>query len=243
MAEASGPNPAGRWWEYYVLRYFVGTVIGAIALVYLTRATDSPLHGLGFPSIEDFSKLGIKEVTTLGALGFAYCYIASAPMLVLHTTRAQLGLNPLHLRWRFWVLTAIAIAAIQLLLWWRLSIEWFSYRWFGVLVFLVTVVIQVAMIVTAHIDRFRAIRSFYWCLAQARGKQDRSVAEYVESYRHLREHGNACAILALEFALTFVLASSGSPFIAALAITMWLLPSAYSWFVGSLLEADNEWRK
>ena len=238
MAESLAAKGAGRWWEYYGLRYFVGTVAGAIAIVFLGRSPDSPLSRSGFPCFNDLSSLGIKEVTALAALGLAYCYIASAPMLLLHATRAQLGLSPLRFRWRFWARTIVAIVCFELVV-----IGWWSDRWFGALLFLTVFVVQAALIIDAHRDRFRTITLFYDQLAQARGKDNPAVGEYVESYRHLREHGNACAILVLEFVLAFVLVSAREPYLAAWAVTFWLLPSTYAWVIGSLLEASENWRR
>ena len=242
MAETLGTQAAGRWWEYYTLRYFVGTVVGVLALIFLAKSENSRVVGLGVLSINDLNGLGLKEATALGAAGFAYCYIASAPMLLLHAVRGQLGLNPLQARWRFWAITGIVIASLQIVAAWRLKISWHSYRWFGSLVFLVVVGVQFALIVAAHLDRFKAITSFYYALAQVRSK-GAPVAEYVESYRHLREHGNSLAILVLEFALAYVLVSAQEPALALIALILWLVPSIYSWFIGSLLEASSEWRQ
>jgi len=210
---------SARWWEYYVLRYFVGTVVGAIAAVYLTKLADSPFHGHDFPSLDDLGSPALK-IAVLGALGFAFCYIASTPMLMIHSTRAQFGLNPLGARWRFWAFTALLIAMVHGAMVLVLSLKWWGGRSLGALVFLVVVGIQVALIVDAHRNRFKAIRSFYWDLAQARAKavannagpnNPGAVREYVESYRHLREHGNAVAILILEFGLAFVLVAAQQP--------------------------------
>lgn len=237
MAETTISSSLGRWWEYYALRYFVGTVAGALAVVFLTRSSGSPLHTFGFTSVDDLNKLGMKDVTVIGALGFAYCYIASAPMLLLHATRAQLGLNPLRCKWRRWVVTAIVIAVVQLGGLWYFSVRWWSVQSLVGLVFLIILGVQVAMIVEAHLNRFKDIGSFYSDLvARARVGTD-TVAGYVESYRHLREHGNAIAILVLEFALALILGSTGRPIFAAVVVFIWMLPSTYSWFIGSLLES------
>jgi hypothetical protein len=245
MAESLAGKSESRWWEYYVLRYFVGTVVGAIAIVFLVKLPDSPLRG--FPLIGELSSLQVKDmpaliVIALGAFGFTYCYIASTPMLLLHATRAQLGLSPLRLRWRFWLPTSVAIICLHRVMVWGLSIRWWSSRSFGALVFLIVVGVQLAIVVDAHRDRFNRVTSFYEHLAQARGRESQSVVEYVESYRHLREHGNACAILALEFTLALVLFSARELCLALVAVILWLFPSTYAWFIGSLLEAGSNWR-
>ena len=47
MPETAGASTAGRWWEYYVLRYFVGTVTGAMVLLYLTKLKAEPRFDSG----------------------------------------------------------------------------------------------------------------------------------------------------------------------------------------------------
>lgn len=161
-------------------------------------------------------------------------------MLLLHATRAQVFPNPLRLRGRFLVFTGTLVAIVWLLVC-RFLIGWWNYRWLGALVYVTVIIVQGAMIVAAHMNRFNAITSFYHDLAQARSKDDPAVDEYVESYRHLREHGSSCAILILEFLLAFVLVSARQPYLAAWAVTLWLLPSIYAWIIGSLLETSKEW--
>jgi hypothetical protein len=236
MAEASTLISLGRWWDYYALRYFVGTVAGALAIATLTKCSASPLYGFGFDLAHDFNKLEIKEIVVISALGFAYCYIASAPMLLLHATRAQIGLNPLRCKWRRWAVTAGVIAIVQVIWVSFFSVNWRSCESISGLTFLTVFGAQVAMIAQAHLNRFKAIISFYAELAGARVGPPQ-IAGYVESYRHLREHGNAFAILVLEFPLALVLFSTRRPVFAALAVILWVLPSTYSWFIGSLLES------
>jgi hypothetical protein len=243
MPDTLGTSASGRWWEYYALRYFVGTVVGVLAVVFLARFPESPFYASPILSFDNLDKAGISEIAGLAALGFAYCYIASAPILLLHATRGQLGLNPLKLRRRFWCIAMSFVATFQAAAIWWLAMPLISIRSLGALVFLVVVVAQIATIFAAHHDRFNAIKSFYVELAKARGRKDPVVAEYVESYRHLREHGNSLGIIALELALALVVVSAQQPLLAVLALTLWLLPAAYSWFVGSLLEAGSEWRK
>jgi len=79
--KAEKRDTATRWWEYYFLRYFVGTVAGAGAIVFLTRFPGSSLYVSGLPAIKDVGTLEIKEITALAALGFAFCYVASAPSI------------------------------------------------------------------------------------------------------------------------------------------------------------------
>ena len=82
-------------WNYYFLRYGAGTIIGA-TLIWLVA-----IHGevIGCPFFQNLlpkNSSGDTEfggITILAALGFAFCYVASAPGLVFHSSRGVIGLN------------------------------------------------------------------------------------------------------------------------------------------------------
>lgn len=236
MAPSEKSDIANRWWEYYFLRYFVGTVVGAVTIAFLTKSGDSALNAVGLPQPKDFTDWGIKEITGLAALGFAFCYIASTPMLLLHTCRALFSVKVRRTVKTFATVSSIAIAVTYLGASLSLSIPRHGWYTLGILGFAVVFGLQLGLIFTAHFGR-QAIIEFYWHLARARAKDDQFVGEYVESYRHLREHGNAVAIVILEFVLALAISSTSEPSLAILAVFLWMLPSTYSWFVGSLLES------
>lgn len=237
MSEEKTSGTGNRWWEYYFLRYFVGSIVGAAVIVVLTKVSGSPLHGLGLTELKDLGGLGVKELTGLGALGFAYCYVASAPMLLIHATRAQLGVNPLKPRIAFWLSSAGCTVGVFVCAGWWLSIHWWSRQAAALLVFLFAVITQLATVVVAQRDRLKAISEFYWKLANVRASEAPCVEEYVESYRHLREHGNAVSILVLEIALAFAISAARNLTEVVLVMVLWLAPSSYSWFIGSVLES------
>src|SRR5271157_846880 len=75
------PKPADgsvRWWEYYFVRYAMGTIVGGIVCYVLCSSTPilSPL---------------VTHLEYLAAFGLVYCYIASAPILVFHAGRFRLN--------------------------------------------------------------------------------------------------------------------------------------------------------
>jgi hypothetical protein len=84
-----------RWWEGYLTRYLIGTVVGALCIVYLMRGSGD---GSGEPSgaiqrlLSHVFPCGVnfetsQQIFKLSALGFALCYIASAPVTLLHYLR------------------------------------------------------------------------------------------------------------------------------------------------------------
>lgn len=226
-----------RWWEYYAVRYFVGTVVGALAVAFLNLEPGSPFE-------ERLAMLGdSKEATFLGvglfaALGFAFCYIASSPVLTLHATRA-------HLRFSAIKASPYAFTA-SLLVPTFLAILWFWQFLPPVAAASAGLVVGVesGLVVLALFTKFSIIENFYRDLATARSKgmpeKDKPPTpgiEYVTSYRHLREHGNAFLIVLLEGLLAYVLFHSPSRSCAMIILAVWLLPAATVWLVGTVLES------
>lgn len=75
---------SSRWWEFYAVRYALGTVIGGVIFFFLC-STNPVLQQLIFGA--NVHTLNAPILILLGAYGLAFCYFASAPVLVLHTTR------------------------------------------------------------------------------------------------------------------------------------------------------------
>jgi hypothetical protein len=105
---------------------------------------------------------------------------------------------------------------------------------------------QLSLLVLAASSGFAAVESFARLLAARRSKastedeSDRQLSpasEYVTSYRHLREHGNAVLIVLLEGVLAITLLSAPSEEGAVYVIGIWLIPAAFTWFLGTMLES------
>lgn len=237
MSESPKTDAGSRWWEYYFVRYFVGTVTGAAIVGFLFKFPGSSLYSPGLTVSKDFDNFGVKEITGLAALGFAYCYVASAPMLLFHATRSQFGLRRSRLALALWIATSAVAAIMYFLIASRLSIRLWSHQGAALLVFLVILVVQIAKIAYAELNRLKIISDFYRGIAEARASEKPWVSQYVESYRHLREHGNATAILVFELLLAFVLYSVCNFAYAVAVMLLWLLPSTYTWIIGSTLES------
>src|ERR1700679_1703730 len=77
MAEKS------RWWDHYYVRYFVGSMFAVPLMLALSRTA-------AVKSLVDIAGDNkFLNATVLGAAGLAFCYLASAPILLLHATRGQ----------------------------------------------------------------------------------------------------------------------------------------------------------
>lgn len=208
----SDPTPArdNRWWENYAVRYLVPTLTGMMFLRWLqmtTRGFFSPLlpaaGDLAAPHI--FQKLGVPELLVWAGGGFAFAYVASLPILVFHatrsleTTRKPAGSSPSAMT------TWLAAATIGLA-----TASHFHKGWSGLALIVVLIVAlfsfgQWRRLQASTLGRFPAIE-YARALARSRSpsnEADRSrwIEEYVTSYRHLREHGNAAFIVLLQAVL------------------------------------------
>lgn len=117
MSEASAEsgNPQ-RWWEGYLVRYFLGFIVGVICVIALgiqTFTTHAALFNSKTSIPVENQLFKVPELSfapiavTFALLGFAYCYIASSPITVLHSTRMMNTWFHRHSRsfWMAWALT------------------------------------------------------------------------------------------------------------------------------------------
>lgn len=197
--------------------------------------------------------------------GLAFCYIASAPILLLHTMRAKIPRTPATYKS---VLAAIVVTAVlALIALWRIDPKVQSPGESVLLLvpFGVVVMAQISLLlygiwrkaaqsvvpgpqpspaIAPHIEQ---VTNFYVDLASRRAKAFKrpdntptatARAEYVESYRHLREHGNAVLILVAEAILALALLYSTAFVTAVLIIVLWVLPATIVWPMATWLEAS-----
>lgn len=252
-----------RWWEFYFVRYAMGTLVGAFVINQIVRLSPSLrealLFGLG-------AEPTIPRATLLLGYGLLLCYIASVPILVLHATRFAIGQAPSlakvsrsklgkrFVEWR-WLLCSVfaAVAALLILkavmgLAGNVETEGFLMSVIlGAVLIALTVEYVAAFVMLVYNDR---IYDGMKRLAQARGSsEDRG--GLIESYRHLREHGNSLFIVGLELVL-------GAALIGMVRIiendatvqdklfectrwgvtllTAWMLPGIAVWFLGNVVE-------
>lgn len=226
-----------KWWQYYAVRYFVGTVVGAIFVVFLNSEPGSPFeHQLAiFGESKEATFLGVGLVA---ALGFAFCYIASSPVLTLHATRAHLRISAIKTSPDAFTCAILVPTIIVILLSWQFlpPLVALSYGFI--------VGVEIGLITLAVFTKFKVVERYYRDLATARSngmpKKDISTTsgnEYLTSYRHLREHGNAVLIVLLEGLLAYTLFHSPSRSCAMIILTLWLFPAATVWLVGTALES------
>jgi hypothetical protein len=218
------------------MRYALGVGIGTPIVVLLWRTYRDTLS----PSISIASPFsGTVAALFWAAAGTAYCYVASVPMLTLHSTRVILP------RTKPWVITCFValVAALVTSVVWDLFL--ISHR----CVLESTGIVALALVASSQLVLlWKVLRNpdethrFYDQLSKQRANR----ADYVESYRHMREHGNAVSIVVLELLLAFILwslrpvGSAGGNMVpvgrVGIVLAVWLTPSTLVWLIGSSLE-------
>jgi len=70
----------GNWWEYYFVRYFIGSVFGAIIAFGLLLHPDSGIHYIvsSFMVVDGFSlrDVSMPLLFMVLCLGVAFCYLS-----------------------------------------------------------------------------------------------------------------------------------------------------------------------
>ncbi len=234
-------------WNYYYLRYFVGAIVGAGLLVALWVGDSDVLPSFPhtFPAAPHDWLNFAAAIAALGTAGLAYCYIASAPILLMHGLRFRLSQQE---GW-WWVIRLIPIAAIVLLSWFALrygtmapsSFRGGSCTWWWLYVPYGTIMLlQIAGLPWGRLD---TVRRLYVGLAERRAKRltdkpwgELWIREYIESYRHLREHGNAFLIILMEVILATALYEADTTIRFFTLVVIWIVPATFSWFLGTWLE-------
>jgi hypothetical protein len=206
------------------------------------------------------SSAGLDVVTTLVvvliALGFAFNYIASAPAFLIHLYRCFIvSADSTDRTWSSWGLLLFGLFFVFLLAGLLVVLnERFAMYGAAIVVsaFILAVVLAIAPFVVLGVEA-KSIKDFYHSLSKGRAdasaelkqpaknkkmKARAARREYIESYRHLREHGNAYSIVILNILLVCVLSVATTIQQAALIIVFWTLPAALGWYVGTLLEND-----
>lgn len=246
-------DSSNRWWENYLVRYFLPSIAGMFIVKWLALNTGSDLKTYFPPFMQlDPKDFGTAHLLVWFLFGSFYCYLASYPILVFHATRSidfkDLAGNPSNFILNPYLATLVfAIVAY--------CAAWLDLYWLG---FLATVVYAAAQLFRLY-KAFSAQRLFTYkkgyeaSLAYAyldKLSKRRSVKEEQEirvneeegqgttthnrdrdladSYKHLREHGNTAFIFFLELALCPVifLALKGSSKYLDFA---WLVPLLLIW--------------
>lgn len=237
-------NSDKNWWEFYGIRYAQGTVIGAMIVYFLFSQNENLKKLLFLPAeAKDF---GMAHLVLLAIYGLTYCYIASAPILVLHAGRAMIfksAINPKPYEGiisRILCLLLLSLTVpVYLAACKTLTISeagaWSAY--------LLLVFFQLQIILNIFNSRWKMVVRYYKKIIKRREDPDNS--GYVESYKHMREHGNSFLIVIFQMLLAlplYILACA--PDIAPattiknlfIILLFWTIPAAFIWAFATKIE-------
>lgn len=113
--EASVAEPMNtRWWESYLVRYFVGFIVGIACVSLITHELCIAADAATFFRTNGVNKPDWSAIVFLVALaGLGYCYIASTPITVLHAGRY--GRGPIDGQSRyFWISWVVLLLFVNL---------------------------------------------------------------------------------------------------------------------------------
>lgn len=240
MKEASSKKQSDNWhwWDFYLVRYLLPTLVGACIIVWLIAKGRFSLLCLAKmidqssqPNIS-FAEAGILFLCA----GFIFCYIASFPVLVFHAFRKFFNGSQHKVSLIFYSLSALGIIIMAYMP--LVSKEIASFV--AIIITSIFSLLQIVLIFSRSNKQF----SYLKILSIKRSKE---TTDIVDSYKHLREHGNAALIVICELFLAAlchpILFNDDNSSISlenfrqlGLLIGIWSLPAACIYFFGHHLE-------
>jgi len=213
----SARSETTRWWENYLPRYLMPSIAGVVIVNWLCSYGGDGLRSLLFLPTGG-KPLDSTTLILLLLYGNLFCYIASYPALVFHATRV---IDFSESRWPAspfdgYILTVVVIACVFFFQWVPPECRY----WPAFVTALLVALIQLIRIGVVIFERFNVrghedpvTKSYFYAyiLAHRRAtpaerpkdetEDKKWREEFVETYRHLREHGNSAFIFVLELAL------------------------------------------
>jgi len=256
MSRESGRT---RWWEYYLPRYLMPSVAGVVIVNWLCSYGGDGLRSLLSLPI-DGKPLDSASLILLLLYGNLFCYVASYPVLVFHATRvmdSSDGKWPKYLPIDGYIVTAILIACV-------FCFHFVSPEcryWPAFVSASIVAAIQFVRLGIVFFPRFKVkghedpvFEAYFYSYVMAHRRTEKPDSEtetkewrgeFMETYRHLREHGNSAFIFLLELALAAltycVITKPGqSPThelgVVGLLFAVWALPSIFVHLLAQQLE-------
>lgn len=207
-----------RWWDNYLVRYLLPSIAGMIIILWLTRINeDFCLRELLLLPISA-KDMESQSLILLLLYGHLFCYLASFPVLVFHITRMidfdnKSDFKPLNNYYLIFGGLFIIFLLYPCLKFLSECIIDFLYDKRLLLVFTFCILFSIWQICRIRNSRkeasasetepiaFTYITQLAWMRANASLTQPSKGSEIVETYRHMREHGNSAYIFAMEIIL------------------------------------------
>lgn len=275
MADTTGSN---RWWESYLVRYFMPSIAGVATVSWLSSIAGNELKDILFFGLLG-TELSAPVLTLLVLYGNLFCYVASYPILGFHATRV---IDHNDSSWRPTFLDGHLLSFGMGIV--TLLIATLAPKFIGfVAAFVLAALFSIAQLARLFkvmkrkpIKGLRADTSlaygYIYAIAKRRGvieqsklstteqpvdgeefskeeiteqKTTRWQREIVDTYRHMREHGNSAFIFFLELVLAslcyLVLSVKGYSAQQQLSLigilfAVWALPAAAIHMLGQIIE-------
>jgi hypothetical protein len=243
---------SSRWWEFNLVRYFLGTLVGSF-IVYLVfnhfvdlfdKADGKYCETFGY--LYEIQSFHIKyKIWIFLVFGFVFCYISSAPILVLHATRLRNNNQSFNYFVKYIILFTIFFAVFVFIVWCVNKFEKQS-EWLIILVIILFSFFQIFQLLRTKkndtIELYKKLTENREMMTtinmKSKATEPNGRKTYIESYKHLREHGNAFFIVILEIILGLLLYQIKTPEMMIACILIWILPGSLIWFFGNYLESD-----
>lgn len=260
-----------RFWENYLVRYLLGSIVGG-ALVWILLWQIPDTYSLP-PILTRRATVDSTFLALIGFAGFAFCYVSSSLVLAMHygrwigqsldrsvhqfnvgdqlswgETRKYLRNSPAGtLLWTLGLAIALFYGSVK----WLSASNLIAFIQPDDAVLLIIAVLAIAWQWTKvgqALSRRQDMHSFYEALVRARSRSTHS--DYIESYRHLREHGNAffivfaelfffaylCIAVRLMFPSHGHVSQTAQTWIGIVLTSAWIFPGLIAWFLGTELE-------
>ncbi len=179
-----------------------------VLIIHFIFSTNKHLQSLLFLP-KDPADFGRAHLALLATYGLAFCYKASGPLLIMHMARALLWAPVQKMGWRSRANPFGSVLALALIMgetfWFLSPVQSPPVLWKSSVAVLFGIVLTFQGVL--HLKVFQnssqqTIR-YYRRLIERRERPDSG--QFVESYRHLKEHGNSFLIAFLEFWLGLIL--------------------------------------
>ncbi|WP_107726192.1 hypothetical protein [Neisseria weaveri] len=238
-----------RWWENYLVRYLVPSILGMVILMWLSKEFSTVATYLQILPFDKYEKFNTAHLVGWLLFGTVYCYIASYPILVFHAIRVRLfrdqKTNAVNCR------TVVPLAVFSSFVFvsaWIVSLNDKHHIDCAAFVMAISLlgfsVYQICNLYWVSLtDKKENGFSYAEVLTKARTRK--GAKDFVDSYKHLREHGNTALIILLEIllaAVLYVALSFESHYkrmhfsIVAIVLFVWIAPAALVYFYGQFLE-------
>jgi hypothetical protein len=197
-----------------------------------------PLLGEGYNDVLDkiLDVDSFAGIALLLAGGMAISYLASSPILILHATRLGLRFGNLKNRkisLKNWgallIVGVVALLAILLKILFDIAPSILVISIIVLLPFCFIIYLWVSDSSVEH--KYRLDSICYDLVSKREGEKG-----YSQTYRHLREHGNAFFIVFTEALLGLCLFQAKKPEDIIYILCIWTIPPVFVWFFANYLE-------